>query len=362
MNAFPWAHRAAPDRIVHLPEDCPLYVVSDVHLGDGSRSDAFVAKDREFLAFLEEVRREGIHLVIAGDIVDFPQAITFTRVLKAHGPVFHALSQMAQEAGVTYIWGNHDIDISLYRDLLRWDVCSAVEVGDRLRVEHGHRYDPHIAGNEWQAAWTTLLHHLLERVLGTWIRTPLAEFYTLANRWLWWAAGRWTQVVGPVHHGLETLGLPGPGERYRAFLRYWLRTQVGDPMCIFSGVREQALAHGPGILLTGHSHLPGVVEIAPGVQVANSGSWTFRSATVARWDGRGVEVRDRLTGRVWDDILYRPLVEGRLDDLTFERWWTEEYMGWIRFRSGEARRRRLAWEPPWLLPPPTDPTPPEERP
>ncbi len=360
MNAFPWARRPAPDRAVRLPGDRPLYVVSDVHLGDGSRSDSFVGKDHEFLAFLEDVRREGVHLVIAGDIVDFPQALTFTRVLRAHGPVLHALSSMAGEGGVTYVWGNHDIDISLYRDLLRWDVCSAVEVGDHLRIEHGHHYDPHIAGNEWRAAWITLGHHLVERALGTWIRTPLGEFYTLSNRWVWWTVRRWTQAIEPAHRWLAARGLPDPGERYRAFLRYWLRTQVGDPMCIFPGVRERAIAHGPGILLTGHSHLPGVVEVADGVQVANTGSWTFRSATYARWDGRNVEIRDHLTGRTWDDRLYRPLIDGTLDDLTFDRWWAEEYMGWLRFRSGEARKRRIDWVPSWRLPPPRHP--PEEAP
>jgi hypothetical protein len=132
-------------------------------------------------------------------------------------------------------------------------------------------------------------------------------------------------------------------------------------MCIFPGVRAQALAHGPGTLLTGHSHLPGVVALADGVHVANTGSWTFRSATYARWDGASVQVRDRLTGRIWDDALYRPLVDGRLDGLTFDRWWAEEYVGWLRFRSGEARRHRLAWTPSWRLPSPEGPPPEESR-
>ena len=58
--------------------------------------------------------------MIAGDAIDFQQAWSMSRVLRAH-----AVDRRAVEPdtnGVTHIWGNHDYDISLFKDLLRFDV------------------------------------------------------------------------------------------------------------------------------------------------------------------------------------------------------------------------------------------------
>ncbi|MEC7947816.1 MAG: hypothetical protein VX265_09635, partial [Myxococcota bacterium] len=72
--AFSWA-RPSPIEVTHRIEaDRRIYVISDLHLGDGTRSDAFLGKDRELMRLLARVREEDAHLVIAGDCVDFHQA------------------------------------------------------------------------------------------------------------------------------------------------------------------------------------------------------------------------------------------------------------------------------------------------
>src|SRR6185503_843248 len=85
---FSWAKAKSIQIPGEQPPDQPLYIISDLHLGDGTRSDAFMGKDKELLSFLEKVRSEGAHLVVGGDAIDFPQAWSFTRILRAHSAVF----------------------------------------------------------------------------------------------------------------------------------------------------------------------------------------------------------------------------------------------------------------------------------
>ena len=72
----------------------------------------------------------------------------------------------------------------------------------------------------------------------------------------------------------------------------------------------------------------------------NTGSWTFDSSSYAIWDGSGFEVKDWKTGRVYTDKAYRHLRSGLNAQLTFFDWWTDNYMGWLRFRPAEERRLR----------------------
>ncbi len=348
MNAFPWARRPTPTRILRLAPERPLFIVSDVHLGDGTRSDAFMGKEREFMAFLEMVRDENAHLVIAGDIIDFSQALTFTRVLRAHGEIFGLLSDMAGHNGVTYLWGNHDYDIALYRDLLRWEVCSSVELGQQIQLMHGHQLDPYIANNMREAALATLIHHQVERVLDTWIRVPLEDFYTMAGRMNWWLARYWVGLARWFYRLLARLGMPRKGDELEAYISYWVQSQLGDPMNLWPAVCRH-LARSPWrVLVCGHSHQPGSVEVAPGKRYVNTGSWTFRNAQYVRWDGARFEVRDWISGQVFTDERYRPMLEGRIQSVTLDRWYQEEYLGWLRFRCGELKQRGLETMP-WYM-------------
>jgi len=361
MNAFPWARRPAPSRTVELPLDRPLYILSDVHLGDGTRSDAFVGKDRELLEFLARVQQEGAHLVIAGDIIDFSQALTFTRVLRAHGDVMRLLSEMAGQGGVTYIWGNHDYDMALYRDLLRWDVCSAVRLGDVALLVHGHQLDPYIAHNLRGSGVTTTIHHQVERALGSWIRLPLQDYYTLSGRLAVWSAWQWTQLVRPLYAVLAAFGFPERKKAHEAYMYYWIQTQVGNPMNLWPQVERQVRGGRQRVLVCGHSHLPGHVRFEGGREFVNTGSWTFRGTNYVHWDGGRFEVRDWATAAVIGDELYRPLVSGQVQRVTWDRWWRHEYRGFLRFRCGEVARRGLP-VPAWYLDPeaPAPPLPPPD--
>ena len=350
MKSFPWAQRAVPRRVVRLPLGQPFFTVSDLHLGDGTRSDAFMGKDRVFLAFLEYVREHQAHLIINGDIIDFPQALTFTRVLRAHGPIFRELSRLADEVGVTYVWGNHDLDISFYRDLLRWEVCSAVEVGDEVLIQHGYQYDPYVGNSLRESSAATTVHHMVERITGSWIRTPLEEFYTGANRFTFWAAGRANQILAAVRRWAARAGVSLPPTFVERTGEYWMRCQLGDGMNMFRTVRDRMQLGDVRLLICGHSHVPGVVELAPGSVYANDGCWTFRDAGYGFWDGREFRVSDWISGQRHRDERYRLLMGGALEWVGLADWFDDEYLGWLRFRCGELRRHGLP-QPSWSRPP-----------
>lgn len=327
-----------------MTADRRIYFISDLHLGDGSRSDAFLGKDRELIALLQHVRNEGAQLVIAGDFIDLHQAISISRVLKAHARLMGELSRHAETHGVTYIWGNHDYDISLFRDLLRFDVCSTLHVGDRILVQHGYQFDPYIGPHLEGSHMMTMGHHLVERLLGSWIRLPLDDFYTLPNRATFWVFHKFSWLVSTLSRMAAAQGHPEWFADLRMFVRYWALNQIGDPGLMYEGVKDWMPSSPYRFLVAGHSHMPGRVEIGPERTYINTGSWTFSSAQYALWDGQDFSVRDWVSGRLYGDGAYRPLIDGHLAHMGLEEWWRENYMGWLRYRVGEEGR--LRWTPP----------------
>jgi len=319
---------------LHLDADQKVFFVSDLHLGDGTRSDSFEGKDALLIEFIQHVRDQGGHLVIAGDAIDFDQAWFMSRVLKAHAPLFSELASLANTHGVTYIWGNHDSDISFFKDLLRFDVCSSLQIGDEVIVRHGYEYDPYIGPSLEQSHNSARIHHLAERLLGAWVRLPIQNHYNPTVRCFLW-------VIHKLVLGYRFLGWLGFSEFYKrchGVDKYWVQAELGDPQGIFDGIRS-AIHNGPyKWIVTGHSHLPGLVEVAPDRWYVNTGSWTFKSTQYAFWDGEALSVHDWRAKRTYDDRLYRPLMDREYKHMDFMAWWRENYMGWLRFRVGEEGR------------------------
>ncbi|MFH1656051.1 MAG: UDP-2,3-diacylglucosamine diphosphatase [Candidatus Omnitrophota bacterium] len=114
--------------------------ISDLHLGDGSRTDDF-HRDREFLEFLEFVDSEAQELIILGDFMELWQA-DLDRVLFTHSEVMHKLLSLRKKIKITYVIGNHDyIPFVKFLDL---DVGISLEYRDTeegIVAEHGNRYD-----------------------------------------------------------------------------------------------------------------------------------------------------------------------------------------------------------------------------
>ncbi len=327
-----------------LSADQEIWFISDLHLGDGTPSDVFFGKDKHLIALLNRVERDDAILVINGDAMDFHQAWTFTRIMRAHQELLHSMSRLSREGRLYYLIGNHDHDISLYREILNFRVCEELHIGDNILVQHGYQYDPYIGDNLSSSHTATKIHHLVERYFNTWVRIPLAEFYTRGNRLLFWMAHKVAITMMITAGLLDKFGLPEAKERLFEHLAFWARANSGDPMCMFRGVWARLQSDRWKHIVCGHSHLPGIVPI-DGRSYLNSGSWTFSNAQYLRWDGSSFECRDWVTGATFNDELYQANLDGSLDELNFFTWWHENYLGWFRFREGEERRGKIrAWE------------------
>ena len=339
-----WNNR--PKVVETIPDDRPVWFISDLHIGDATPCDVFFGKDHHLMALIRRVKDEGATLVIAGDAIDFHQAWSFTRVLRAHQELFSALSELAREGRLYYVIGNHDFEINLFHEILAFRVCDELHIGDAILCVHGWQYDPYLSktighGHEW----STTIHHLVERYLGTWLRIPLGEFYTIGNRLMFWLAHKLAVVAHAWAAVMQRLGRPWSARALQDYLDFWAQGNMGDPMGMFRPAWK-ALHDGPHTtVVCGHSHLPGVVE-QEGRRYVNTGSWTFASSHYVVWDGKGnFTCRDWITGHQFGAEFYELLLDGSLYRKDFWQWWRENYMGFLRFREGEERKGRLrGWE------------------
>ncbi len=338
MALFSWAQPKAPSIVKKISSEGKIYFISDLHLGDGTRSDAFMGKDNHLIQLIEQIKLEKAHLVIVGDAIDFHQALSISRVIQAHARLMRALSSLAEEEGVTYIFGNHDYDILLFRGLLHFDVCSELHIDDVALVRHGYEYDPFIGQHLEKSHITTRVHHLIERIFDTWIRLPLENFYTIENRLCFWLCHKLAMMVRAKNKLLEKIGLGSFKGNSEAFFHHWAMNQISDPANLFEEVRSVLNSGSFQYLVTGHSHLPGKVQVGENRTYINTGSWTFASSQYTVWDGEDFIVRDWMSGQEYTDHAYKPLLDRRYRHMDFMSWWDENYMGWLRFRMAEEGR------------------------
>lgn len=335
-----------PKVVEHVSADQPIWFISDLHIGDATPCDAFFGKDRHLIALIERVKQDNSLLVIVGDAIDFHQAWFFIRVLRAHQELFSALSELARNGRLYYVIGNHDYEINLFQEILSFRVCDELVIGDRILCVHGWQYDPYLMdalGHGHQ--WSTTIHHLFERYLGTWLRIPLGEFYTFGNRLMFWLAHKLALGVYAYASVMATIGRPWSAKVLQDYLDYWAQGNMGDPMAIFRPAMRDAASPEWDVVICGHSHLPGLVPSGNGLYV-NTGSWTFSSSHYVVWDGKGGwTCKDWITGKSFTTEFYRLLIDGLIYQKDFWQWWRENYMGMLRFREGEERKSRLrGWE------------------
>jgi UDP-2,3-diacylglucosamine pyrophosphatase LpxH len=330
--------------VERVDPDQPIWIVSDLHLGDGTPSDAFFGKDRHLIALIDRVEAEGGVLIVNGDAIDFHQAWSFMRVLRAHQALLAAMSRLGREGRLFYVIGNHDYDISVFRDVLNLRVCEELHIGDEVLVCHGYRYDPYITEMLDSGQWHTKVHHAVERFAGTWIRIPMSEFYTLTNRFVFWLGHKIGLAAWAVSKVGERLGVETVADEVLANLDFWAWSNMGDSMGIFRPAWHEARTGRFRMVVCGHSHLPGIVRDGDRAY-ANTGSWTFASSQYLVWRDHDLRCFDWITGREYHDELYQPMLDGTLYERDIFQWWKENYMGLLRFREGEERLGRLrGWQ------------------
>lgn len=104
--------------------------LSDIHLGDGSKSDDF-HRDVELIKFLEWTDGRASEIIILGDLFELWQA-RLEKIFWAHADVIRALDKRSKK--ITYVYGNHDA-------LPFAKLNSEVYVRDGIVAMHGHQFD-----------------------------------------------------------------------------------------------------------------------------------------------------------------------------------------------------------------------------
>lgn len=214
----------------------PCHVIGDVHLGVASADS-----ERRLLRHLRGLPETARSLVIMGDLFDFWFA--WAHAMPRTG--FRVLAALADlhDAGVPVLWigGNHDC----------WG-------GSALQAETGAQYTL----EPWRGPigpWDALLAHgdgLREREDAAYrrLRTVLRHPWSIA-------AYSWLHPDLATRVALKSSKTSRKG-----------RARDGGAGLLAVATRALDAAHGPQLVLHGHSHVPTLVRAGRGVY-GNAGAW-----------------------------------------------------------------------------------------
>ena len=259
-----------------------IFIISDLHLGDGGLRDKFEAGDktRDLRAFLDHVGSQGGELIILGDLFELWQMNLSLLMLRRREILDHLAT-----LPMIYVPGNHDVDLAHFigTDFLHHPFFARMRApferelgGRRYRFFHGHETDPFNAGDDpGFGRMLAIFSGLYEDRNGS----PLL------------AGG---QGVGEV---LEQFGesmlaiwrsaafsMKGAEVRPNAAL-----TPAQDPDRLVehvAGVRADRERRGHDVAVLGHTHKPGRI----GDWYFNSGTWIGPMSSFLRISPEG-EVR-----------------------------------------------------------------------
>lgn len=131
-----------------------IFVISDLHLGDGGMRDNFEAgkKTPELRSFIEHVGSEDGELFILGDLFELWQ-MSLSRLLVKRRELLDQLATLP----MIYVPGNHDVDLAHFigTDFMAHPFFRHMHEpffreigGKRYRFFHGHEVDPFNAGDD----------------------------------------------------------------------------------------------------------------------------------------------------------------------------------------------------------------------
>ena len=91
-----------------MADNHPIFVISDLHMGDGGARDNFPLdnREKELGLFLDYVASRRGELIVLGDLFEFWQ-MNLSKIVMKHMPLLDRLAAM----NATYVVGNHDADL-----------------------------------------------------------------------------------------------------------------------------------------------------------------------------------------------------------------------------------------------------------
>jgi UDP-2,3-diacylglucosamine pyrophosphatase LpxH len=142
-------------------------ILSDLHLGDGSRADNFAHNQGALLCALEYYRRNGYSVILAGDIEELWQFDLAEICGRYDNTVYRAFRSFAP-GRLHRVCGNHDLEwAGLYDPTVREGVThrwatEAVRLGDRVLITHGHQGELFSDKRSWISRFAARLFRYIE--------------------------------------------------------------------------------------------------------------------------------------------------------------------------------------------------------
>jgi UDP-2,3-diacylglucosamine pyrophosphatase LpxH len=225
-----------------------LLVVSDLHVGN-----PYSAASRNLGQFFEYAEREGYNVCINGDGFEILQA-RFASLAADSVGVLRSIRRLIDGGrSVFYVIGNHDIALENF--ITTWSgiqitpFLNVTSGASRIRIEHGHLYDPSFVKSPRVYEWLT-------RAAG-----PLLHIYPDVYR-------LWASYENAKHRLLR--GLKGG---------------VGRDS-IYHEAAHMLLSRGFDVVVFGHTHRAEDVLFEPGRRYVNSGNWVRGGTFVEIEQGR----------------------------------------------------------------------------
>ncbi|MCB0366930.1 MAG: UDP-2,3-diacylglucosamine diphosphatase [Bdellovibrionaceae bacterium] len=216
-----------------------LVVISDLHLGN-----PFSEASRRVVPFIRWAAAKGYDICINGDGLEIAQS-SFSKIATQVPEFVRALGDIRRSGcEIYYIIGNHDILLEHF--LEDWGVMKVspflnVSSGTkRIRIEHGHIYDPFFVKHP-------ILYETLTHLAGI-----VLKVWPAAYR-LWIAFEVW-----------------------KSKMRYKKTGIVGEHPSFCEAAHEIS-QRGFDTIILGHTHHPGEKDLETGARYFNSGSWMISS-------------------------------------------------------------------------------------
>lgn len=235
-----------------------LIVISDLHLGN-----PFCRSKQRVLQFLRWAGQEGYDICINGDGFEVAQ-VSFSKLARDVPDVLQAMQKYASKGRhIYYVVGNHDMVFENFlNDWGGFKVAPFLNVisGDkRIRVEHGHLYDPFF------------------------VRYPeLYEFCT-------WAAG----FLLSLNPTIYKLWIKFEKLKSKIF-KFDSKGGIVGESPQFMAAAQELIQRGFDTVVFGHTHHVGEVQFETGNRYLNPGSWMLGSYYVEIVKGE-VTLRNWLT-------------------------------------------------------------------
>jgi UDP-2,3-diacylglucosamine pyrophosphatase LpxH len=238
----------------------PIFVISDLHIGDNGRRDNLAVKNREKLLryFLDHVEAEGGELVILGDLFEFCRC-NLGKVLVSRKSLLDRLTKMHAR----YVIGNHDIELApmIGAEILRHPFFDNMTHpfmrkigGKKFMFMHGHEMDP--LNRSDNPGWGRLLgifRGIIEEKNGE----PLAF------------GGRITSA----YSGMKDKALRHFDKLKERMLKNRISKKPKLARTMVRRYHRDMLEHGYDVAIVGHTHKAGRCSD----WYYNSGSWTGRT-------------------------------------------------------------------------------------